>query len=396
MNGNPLLDGLQQRFGQGEDWTGYLRRLEQERALPQGMLSAIEGVETAPGWDPARRNTATSPKGARGRFQFMPETAARFGVTDPTDPYQAARGAADYLQANTRYLADHGIEPTPQNLLASYNAGEGAVTKYGGVPPFPETQGYVQKAGAMLMGQAEAATPPANPLLAGLQARYGGSQAPGNPLLAGLREHLGPSPGDEQALAARMDAESGLTPNEPPPTWWDKLKGGAAEVAGMVSEALPFGGASQAGEVAPVGVTKVAPVAPPAAPAAPQVAPGFEGLPSMTAAPGDTPGFWERVAAAFGAHRGLDQNVLSLLYQHMLGGQRIDPATGAPLSAEDLRQLGEGYRSWAAQRNAIPGPQSLGEYVADFLGTAGKEMVQPTAIATAPIGGNAAGLGAHR
>ncbi|MBO0725857.1 MAG: lytic transglycosylase domain-containing protein [Blastocatellia bacterium] len=84
---------------------------------------------------------AISPKGARGLMQLMPATAARFGVRNIFDPKQNINGAAQYL----RFLLDM-FDGDVSLALAGYNAGEGAVKKYGyAVPPYPETINYVRK-----------------------------------------------------------------------------------------------------------------------------------------------------------------------------------------------------------------------------------------------------------
>jgi soluble lytic murein transglycosylase-like protein len=84
---------------------------------------------------------AVSPKGARGLMQLMPATAARFGVKNIFDPEQNIHGAAQYL----RFLLDL-FDGDVSLALAGYNAGEGAVKKYGyAVPPYPETINYVRK-----------------------------------------------------------------------------------------------------------------------------------------------------------------------------------------------------------------------------------------------------------
>ncbi|RMH34695.1 MAG: lytic transglycosylase domain-containing protein [Acidobacteria bacterium] len=84
---------------------------------------------------------AVSPKGARGLMQLMPATAKRFGVTDIFDPKQNIEGGVKYM----RWLLD----TFNQDLvlaLAGYNAGEGAVMKYGWqVPPYSETREYVRR-----------------------------------------------------------------------------------------------------------------------------------------------------------------------------------------------------------------------------------------------------------
>lgn len=82
---------------------------------------------------------ATSSTGAQGLMQLEPATAASVGVTDPYDPAQNVAGGTRYL----RGLLDrfHG---DPRLAVAAYNAGPGAVEKYDGVPPYAETQNYVQ------------------------------------------------------------------------------------------------------------------------------------------------------------------------------------------------------------------------------------------------------------
>ena len=95
------------------------------------------------GFDPA----AGSPAGARGLTQLMPGTAAALGVTDATDPAQAIEGGAKYLRQQLEAFG--GDVP---KALAAYNAGPGAVKRYGGVPPYAETQEYVRKVQANAAG----------------------------------------------------------------------------------------------------------------------------------------------------------------------------------------------------------------------------------------------------
>jgi hypothetical protein len=83
---------------------------------------------------------AVSSKGARGLMQLMPFTARRFGVADSFDPRQNIFGGAQYL----RLLLDL-FQGDTALALAAYNSGENTVTRYKGIPPFKETQGYVQK-----------------------------------------------------------------------------------------------------------------------------------------------------------------------------------------------------------------------------------------------------------
>ena len=87
------------------------------------------------------KSHAISPKGARGLMQLMPGTAMRFGVTNIFDPRQNIEGGARYV----RFLLER-FDGDVTLTLAGYNAGEGAVEKYGWrVPPYAETQEYVRR-----------------------------------------------------------------------------------------------------------------------------------------------------------------------------------------------------------------------------------------------------------
>ena len=101
------------------------------------------------------KRNAVSPKGARGLMQLMPATAARFGVTNIFEPRQNIEGGARYM----RYLLD-AFDGDVSLALAGYNAGEGAVMKFGRrIPPYSETQEYVRRITARyaLMRDPEAA-----------------------------------------------------------------------------------------------------------------------------------------------------------------------------------------------------------------------------------------------
>jgi soluble lytic murein transglycosylase-like protein len=112
------------------------------------LVRAVIQAESA--FNPA----ATSHKGAMGLMQLMPGTAAELGVTDPYDPEQNIRGGVMYLKSLlTRY--DHNEELA----LAAYNAGPGAVARYGTVPPFRETRDYIARIKTTAEGIRTASSP---------------------------------------------------------------------------------------------------------------------------------------------------------------------------------------------------------------------------------------------
>jgi len=127
------------------------------------ILTATVGTRVSPalvlaviGIESAGRADAVSHKGAQGLMQLIPATAERFGVADATDPEQNIRGGVAYLD----WLMKE-FDGDPLMVLAAYNAGEGAVARNGGVPPFAETRAYVPKVlAAWQVAQGLCLTPP--------------------------------------------------------------------------------------------------------------------------------------------------------------------------------------------------------------------------------------------
>jgi len=107
--------------------------------IDASLLAAVASVESD--FDAG----AVSPAGAQGLMQFMPATASGLGVS-PLDPASAVDGAARYLKQLTSQFGSTEL------ALAAYNAGPGTVSRYGGIPPYPETQNYV----SAVMSKAEA------------------------------------------------------------------------------------------------------------------------------------------------------------------------------------------------------------------------------------------------
>jgi soluble lytic murein transglycosylase-like protein len=121
-----------------EQFEPLVQQHASRHALRPELVRAVIQVES--GFNPRAR----SPKGATGLMQLMPETAADLGVRDPYDPGENIRGGTLYL----RRLLDR-FDGDEELALAAYNAGPGAVDKYGRqVPPYRETRDYVKKVGA--------------------------------------------------------------------------------------------------------------------------------------------------------------------------------------------------------------------------------------------------------
>ena len=124
-------DNSPERYTRYDNWIREAAALYQ---IPEALIRAVIRVESD--FDPR----AVSPANARGLMQMIPETAERMMVTDVFDPRQNIFGGVRYLRvlANT-FNGDLAL------TVAAYNAGEGAVMRHGGIPPYPETQDYVVK-----------------------------------------------------------------------------------------------------------------------------------------------------------------------------------------------------------------------------------------------------------
>ena len=123
-----------------------IKAISATQSLPPELVHSVIKVES--NYNPL----AISPKGAQGLMQLMPATARRFGVANAFDPVDNIQGGAKYL----KYLLDL-YKGNYELALAAYNAGEGAVEKYGAVPPYPETLNYLVQVGRQFQKNSTAA-----------------------------------------------------------------------------------------------------------------------------------------------------------------------------------------------------------------------------------------------
>ena len=111
-----------------------IRRHATSYQLEEALVKAVIKVES--NYQPR----IVSRKGAQGLMQLIPETAKDLKVSNPFDPYENIRGGSEYLRMMLD-LFDNDVELA----LAAYNSGPGTVKRYGGIPPYDETQNYVKK-----------------------------------------------------------------------------------------------------------------------------------------------------------------------------------------------------------------------------------------------------------
>ena len=130
---------------------GWGRTARARLYAPQEIRAMVAGLAPKYGLDPqlvlaviqvesAYQADAVSSANAQGLMQLIPATAERFGVRDAFNPTENINGGMRYLKWLLKHFGGHVT-----NAVAAYNAGEGAVRKYGGIPPYRETQNYVRK-----------------------------------------------------------------------------------------------------------------------------------------------------------------------------------------------------------------------------------------------------------
>lgn len=163
-------------------YEGLARSIARDWGIPEGLFLALITQES--GWNP----TIGSSAGAVGLTQLMPGTARSLGVTDRTNPAQSLRGGAKYLADQKDRFGTWAL------ALAAYNAGPGNVERYGGIPPFRETQNYVRTVMANagdLSGPTGAGAPPRLPADTSRRP-WAGTQRPIGELTELAKVHIGP------------------------------------------------------------------------------------------------------------------------------------------------------------------------------------------------------------
>jgi hypothetical protein len=176
-------------------------------------ISAAHGVDT---WlvraivqaESAFYEKARSRKGAMGLMQLIPATAERFGVLDPFDPVQNITGGVKYL----KWLMDH-FENDFTKVIAAYNAGENAVKKHNGVPPFAETKAYVPKVKRLWENRSVVPDPGAKGAIGYLDKGRGG-------FLVGAQAKAGEAPAADGAEAPQL-GQPGHAGHKPVYYWED-------------------------------------------------------------------------------------------------------------------------------------------------------------------------------
>jgi soluble lytic murein transglycosylase-like protein len=142
------------------DLNEMINRIADEQGVETHLVHSVIRAESN------YNANATSPKGAQGIMQLIPSTARRFGVANSFDPRENIEGGVRYL----RFLLDY-YQGDYAKAIAAYNAGEAAVDKYNGVPPYVETQNYVYRVARNLKAARQASpAPPAKPVIIAVNA----------------------------------------------------------------------------------------------------------------------------------------------------------------------------------------------------------------------------------
>ena len=241
-NGTVVINNLPPSYMRGQGLTlkhigvGHIRlaisRGEMARVLKSPeLLAMVDEIAGSIGVDPwlaraiiqaesAFNYKARSRTGALGLMQLMPKTAERFGVLDPFDPRQNITGGTKYLKFLMGYF-----KGDLSRVIAAYNAGEGAVDKHKGIPPFAETRAYVPRVMELYTKRLVVADPKAAGSMALLKKGRGGflideAGAPGatSGSEASARRRNAPSQQDEAPARNQAALQDASKSNPAPPT----------------------------------------------------------------------------------------------------------------------------------------------------------------------------------
>lgn len=175
-------------------YSGFIKKASHRYGIPESVIERVIMAESA------GNPHARSPVGALGLMQLMPATARGLGVENPLDPHENIMGGTKYLREQLNHFG------SLRKALAAYNAGPAAVTKYGGVPPFHETQSYLQKVlGGIQLPNVGAAPQESPPVLAASAGMGGRAPTPAGPDLLGMAQNLAQQ-GEQQIAPGGLGA----------------------------------------------------------------------------------------------------------------------------------------------------------------------------------------------
>lgn len=130
----PLFSGSSRSQELKAQFDPIVQACARQFGVPADLIHSVIRAESA------NDSRAVSPKGAAGLMQLMPETAAQYGVSDRFDPSENIQGGVKYLKDLVKLFNGKTAE-----VLAAYNAGQEALKKFKGIPPYAETRDYIKR-----------------------------------------------------------------------------------------------------------------------------------------------------------------------------------------------------------------------------------------------------------
>ena len=129
-----MSQNAQAELKSSQSYDGIIQTLSGKYGVDSSLVHSI--IQAESNYD----SRAVSPKGACGLMQLMPETAKQYGVKDPFDPRENIEGGIKLLKDLIK-----AYDGDTELVLAAYNAGQDAIKKYGGIPPYSETREYIKR-----------------------------------------------------------------------------------------------------------------------------------------------------------------------------------------------------------------------------------------------------------